>query len=404
MRRYVPIVLLVILIVETAGICNAQFVEDDRRAYFAEIDARNAVIRLAAEGDLEGYKAAIAKNPAALNFRWQATSKAEEFYGETSLHFAAMNNDLPMLDFLLASNADIHQRTVTGNTPLHYAASERVAERLIGAGAKVNARGNHGLTPLHMAATKQVAEVLVDNGASISERDDGIPSFQGKASEGMTPLHVAVRDGRLEVIVYLIEQGADVNATSNGTAAICHASGRHLEIVKLLLAQGARVNDFEPHRSPLKCAVENGQTEIVKLLLTANADPMLESGSGWSLLHFAASRSDCEPELIETLLDSGLESDKVDVHNRTPLHAAARSGNLVAARVLLSNGANPLKLDTSGDTSLTLSRKVEEPEFYLIQGTMEMLENAQQRERRRVQLLNERRAQIAKLIELQAKK
>ena len=403
MNRIVLVLAFAFLSVWISKIGFAQ-TADQRQAYWDAIKARNAVIELAAEGDLESYKAAIAKDPNALNFRWRAVSKGDEFNGETALHFAAKNSDLPMLEFLLNSKADIHQGTVTGDTPLHYAASEQVAKVLIEAGAKVGAKGNLGRTPLHKAATKKIAEVLVANGAKIDQRSDGYSTLAGKTPEGETPLQVAAWDGRPEVAAYLIQQGADVNATSDGDTALSIAALGRLEVVKVLLANGARVNGFQPQDSPLRNAVENCQTGIVKLLLNAKADSLGEDRHGWNLLHIAANDSNCDAELIEILIDSGLGIDKITNSKDTALQLAARSANLTAARVLLAKGADIKNLNDSGSTALMISqKKIEGVKPYSIQGTAEQVQGAQRGHSSQVQQFIDRRKKIAALIEQAAK-
>jgi hypothetical protein len=61
---------------------------------------------------------------------------------------------------------------------------------------------------------------------------------------GSTPLLVAATFGQVEAAKFLIEKGANVNATSNDGATALHGAAFfcHTEIVKLLLDKGAEVN------------------------------------------------------------------------------------------------------------------------------------------------------------------
>ena len=61
---------------------------------------------------------------------------------------------------------------------------------------------------------------------------------------GGTPLLVAATFGRAEAAKFLIEKGANVNASSNDGATALHGAAFfcHAEIVKLLLDRGAKVN------------------------------------------------------------------------------------------------------------------------------------------------------------------
>lgn len=61
---------------------------------------------------------------------------------------------------------------------------------------------------------------------------------------GRTALMVAARYGELEIVRFLINNGADVNAKDNNgqTALILAVDGRNIELVKYLVSHGADVN------------------------------------------------------------------------------------------------------------------------------------------------------------------
>lgn len=123
-------------------------------------------------------------------------------------------------------------------------------EKLVAAGADVNRRGSNGFTPLHWAAVNNSpdeARVLLDKGAKIN-RGDGW---------GETALARASWYGSSDVVRFLLKRGAQVNVpahTSDGThTALSRAQKeaddrrargksveRHLEIIQLLKAAGAR--------------------------------------------------------------------------------------------------------------------------------------------------------------------
>jgi len=74
--------------------------------------------------------------------------------GRTDLHYAAAEGDLPKVEALIASGADVSLADDTQWTPLHFAAqasSESVAAALLKAGAPVDPRDSQGNSPLFRA-------------------------------------------------------------------------------------------------------------------------------------------------------------------------------------------------------------------------------------------------------------
>ena len=81
-----------------------------------------------------------------------------------------------------------------------------------------------------------------------------------------TPLHIAAGCGNTEMVTYLVENGAEVNAERSGVylTPLCWAT--NYEIAQYLLLHGATMNDRE-----LYCATQTNKPELVDLLLTNGA-------------------------------------------------------------------------------------------------------------------------------------
>ena len=383
----------------------AQQSQEDREAYYEEAKRKNAIIQLALAGDLAAYKAAVLKTPDALDFQWTKIYKMGDNDGETALHFAAKNGDMPMLNFLLSKNCNLKLKTSCGDSPLHLAANEQIAKTLIDAGANVQARGNLGRTPLHNAANKVVAEVLLKHGAKVDQRDYGVRLFFFGQSgdyvpaDGDMPLHTAASAGRADVVEFLIEKGADVNARARDRTALSMTAGCHSDVVKVLLASGATFDSSKSSGSPLWDAVGGNQIKTVKRLLQAKADATMVDQHGWNLLHVAALRSRIDAEMFNVLIGAKADVNGLTVEKDSPLHVAARNGNLTAAKILVSNGADLQRPNTAGKTPLMLSKELEPFEFFSVQGTQEMVEGAMKSQENRVRAANDRRIKITELIE-----
>jgi len=199
--------------------------------------------------------------------------------------------------------------------PIHCAALMGHAEEidlLLDNGASIEARGMWSCTPLHIAAwtgQREAAETLLNRGAEIESR----------TSVGVTPLFIAVYEGQLPIVESLVDRGADVN-TSQG--------------------------------EPLLWAIWEGHSEIAKLLIRRGADVNLPKDWGRSALWNAVNGPNYD-DVVECLLEHGAKVDVPDGEKgRTPLHVAVRSGNLKAAELLISYGAEIDARDNDGATPL----------------------------------------------------
>ena len=101
----------------------------------------------------------------------------------------------------------------------------------------------------------------------------------GETNEQLTKyLYRAIEENDVNKVIHAIKLGADVNVVNGSKSAIELAShDGKLAIVKILLATGANVNrklsGILSHPALTRASV-NGHTEIVKLLLEADANPL----------------------------------------------------------------------------------------------------------------------------------
>ena len=97
--------------------------------------------------------------------------------------------------------------------------------------------------------------------------------------EDGTPLNHAINYDRNEIVKYLINRGANVNALYKGdySPLMSAVEGNNLEMITLLLESDANVHLVDKHgNDALWKAVFNNNLEIVKLLVEAGADPFKE--------------------------------------------------------------------------------------------------------------------------------
>jgi ankyrin repeat protein len=293
---------------------------------------------------------------------------------------AAVNGNVEQIRSQLAIGTDINERTISGDTALHYAIKYRhknVAKLLIAEGADVRRPNRDGETLTHLAIKtdqRDILDLLIAKGAIISPEHlaaykgdtDRVKRFiKGKMSVnatdggGLTLLHAAASGGQRNVAEYLIGQEAEVNACDKKrqTPLFCAAAAGHKDVVELLIARGAELNpQREPDRwTPLCVAVHGGHKDVVELLLAKEAGIDAGKFHIGTTLHYAAEKG--HKEIAELLIAHG-----ADVNAKrggypigdTPLHSAARAGHKEIVKLLIANGADINAKNENGQTPVDI--------------------------------------------------
>lgn len=110
-----------------------------------------------------------------------------------------------------------------------------------------------------------------------------------------------------------------------------------VETLKWLLNHAMNPSAEFQGKSAALVALENGKVEVVKFLLDNGAYVHTEDPkTGGTLLHYAALRG--YTKLVQTLIGRGAEVDAKNTEGFTPLHEAARTGQADVVKVLLDCG------------------------------------------------------------------
>ncbi len=129
-----------------------------------------------------------------------------------------------------------------------------------------------------------------------------------KDALGRTPLQIAAEKGYENVVMFLVENGAEVNITdTKGNTPlifIIHKTG-NLEITRRLIEKGASVNaQNRTGETALMYAAWRGHPDIVRLLLENRADTTVKNRQGDTALALAESKGHLE---IVKMLRSAME-------------------------------------------------------------------------------------------------
>lgn len=156
-----------------------------------------------------------------------------------------------------------------------------------------------------------------------------------------SPVHDAASQGRLLALKTLIAQGHSVNVLTVDHISPLHEAcvGNHVACARALIDAGANVNVTTIDGvTPLFNACSVGSLRCLELLLQSDARPQALALCQPSPIHETVSRG--YSNLVEALVEWGVDVDYEIPHMGTPLYTACRCKEFICARKLLDGGAN----------------------------------------------------------------
>jgi len=163
----------------------------------------------------------------------------------------------------------------------------------------------------------------------------------------------ALGNGDLTTVKKYIAEGVDVNQLYQIHPGGCYTTALHIatlggqyEMVVTLLDAGADINiqaDYvccgDTQATPLHAAVFHGKVVIAELLITKGADIEARDTLGHTALHYAVLTGWPE-NVVTTLINAGANVNARDHDDLTPLHYAALAGYTDRVKTLLEKGAD----------------------------------------------------------------
>ena len=303
-------------------------------------------------------------------------SERDDFFDDLSLlSWTILFEQFSKANFLIEQGETVNHINPNGTTPLGLAVQNEQIEAVnyslkMGADANVAAEivgedENYDdvewvLSPVCMAAENGQYDILVALLAAGG-------SATMRMANGITPLSAAATSGDLDCVELLIGHGADPSEAVPATVEVRGkvrsnpilraANNGNDDLVRLLIAKGVSVNVVDGSgASPIKLAARDGAPELISTLITAGADLSIADEEGWSPLMTAAYEE--RADVVALLLGAGANpnTQTQDGDDWTPLIAAAAYGQTEIVKLLLDAGADPLTASNDGRTAIEHAR------------------------------------------------
>uniref|UniRef100_A0A673XSD6 Transient receptor potential cation channel, subfamily A, member 1a n=1 Tax=Salmo trutta TaxID=8032 RepID=A0A673XSD6_SALTR len=290
---------------------------------------------------------------------------ASDEEGNTSLHWAVQRTQRESCACLLDLGANPNILNLSLMSPLHMAVSlghNTLIELLLShSNTDVNLEGDLGNTPVMLACcvdNHEALHLLFKYGARLCQQNKlgHYPIHAAAFAGAKKSMQVVLQKG--EEMGYLIETHINYVDKSFSTPLHLAVRGGNLEVIKLCIEQGAKIDQQQCDKSTaLHFACTQGATEAVKLMLSAHDSVCdvinLTDGACQTPLHKTTIFD--HAELAEYLISKGGDINAIDCKGHTPLLLATSCSAWKTVSLLLTHGANLKIKDKHGCNFLHLA-------------------------------------------------
>ncbi len=314
-------------------------------------------------------------------------ANVENSRDQTPLVLAFKRKDLPLLDTLIATGADVN-RTKMRYGLLHHIFTlgpdlrKTYAKRLIAAGANLGRRDSDDYTFLMRAAYLKDIELValaLNNGADQNAVTSGLE---------LTAEKLALKQNADDALITLLEMSERPSPSSNNL--VIPAEKQPAKDTEALAKQEVDVQAINAENpSALETATRQNLKEVYLPLLNTGASPNLMIKDGSPLLEInresisarvrrlrglnqsddlsipiiASAALAGKIEVMSALLAAGADPDARSASGDTPLHLVAIAGMITGqhqaatTQLLVQSGANINAVNSSGYTPITLAAR-----------------------------------------------
>lgn len=186
---------------------------------------------------------------------------------------------------------------------------------------------------------------------------------------GRTPLHWAVEGNQLDMVKFLVENGADITYESGSTSSPLFFALRegNMEIFDYLLNNGAFIDDINEF---FYWALRFGHINMINRLLIIGVDVNGEYFEGQTFIICATigfylpqnrpptiDDMNKYEEIIYILVNNGVQLNTISDKSYTPLMYASKVGNKNIVNLLLKAGIDINVKNDDGKTALTFANE-----------------------------------------------
>ncbi|KAF4553918.1 Ankyrin repeat-containing protein 26 [Elsinoe fawcettii] len=267
------------------------------------------------------------------NYGASTRSKAE---GMPVLHHAILAGDKSIIRSLKERGVEMEGRSDANETALYTACRKGLldmVELLLSLGASSHTTGPEGQTPFTVACVEGhlvVATFL---------RDKYTADIEARNKNGITPFQMAYFKRKEQIVKWLIQVGANVDARFADGSTVLHAyqSDSYTKIAAIVATRPRLCIKNNKGDQPLHSAIRAGNLEMVKTFIKAGAPATYQRGASRRVLGLAAEYGKCD--IANVLLDAGDSIKGTSFGGMTPLHHAARAQKCDMIRWLKARGA-----------------------------------------------------------------
>ena len=184
-----------------------------------------------------------------------------------------------------------------------------------------------------------------------------------KGAVSVRALYDAVENREIDVVADLLRSGVDVNVSveiesathiwGNIVETPLHVAANNgdLEIVELLIKAGANVNVLDgENNTPLYWASYHGHVDVVRLLCNQKADTSIAQKFGWTPLIGASGEG--HSDVVNILIEVNANLNACNDNGNTSLMVASRKGYLDVVEILIIANADTNIKNRDGKTAI----------------------------------------------------